>query len=99
MRLPVLNIEGYPVTDPSLADIIVVLGGDGTMLGVALVGEKGVPILGVNIEASDFSLLFTRMSLARFLEQVSPESVPWKSGLCLKLVSSGIASALQNTLL
>jgi NAD+ kinase len=51
-----LNIEGTPRSQiPSSADFIIVLGGDGTMLSVArLVGDKGIPILGVNIGGLGF---------------------------------------------
>ncbi len=46
-----LKIKGYKTSDiPKRSDIIIVFGGDGTLLSVArLVGGLGVPILGVNL--------------------------------------------------
>ncbi|MEC4677011.1 MAG: NAD(+)/NADH kinase [Nitrospirota bacterium] len=51
-----LNMKGFLRTEiPSLVDVILVLGGDGTMLGVSrLVAEKGIPILGINLGSLGF---------------------------------------------
>jgi NAD+ kinase len=51
-----LNVEGHSRQEIAAAvDVIFVLGGDGTMLGVSrLVAERGVPILGINLGSLGF---------------------------------------------
>jgi NAD+ kinase len=68
----VMNIEGTPRSQiSSLIDMIIVLGGDGTMIGVArLVAEKGIPILGVNIGGLGFLTAVSRDELYEVLDRV-----------------------------
>ena len=51
-----LNITGFSRKEiSSLVDVVLVLGGDGTMLNVRrLVAEKGIPILGINLGSLGF---------------------------------------------
>jgi len=68
----VMNIEGTPRSQmSSLVDMIIVLGGDGTMIGVArLVAENGIPILGVNIGGLGFLTAVSRDELYEVLGRV-----------------------------
>lgn len=81
----ILNIEGFPRSDiPLLSDVIIVFGGDGTMLSVCrLVGDKGVPILGVNIGGLGFITEVQRDELYEVLEKVLTEECPFEERLML----------------
>ena len=81
----VLNVGGTSRSQiPSLADIIVVLGGDGTMLSVArLVGEIGLPILGVNIGGLGFLTAVQKDELYSVLEKVLTGECPVEERIML----------------
>ena len=82
----ILNIEGLARSQiPALADVIIVLGGDGTLLSTCrLVAEKEVPVLGVNIGGLGFLTEVPVEKLYEMLEMVLSGDCPIEERLMLK---------------
>lgn len=80
-----LHIEGYQRSQiPDMVDFIVVLGGDGTMLSVArLVGEKSLPILGVNIGGLGFLTAVQKDDIYEVMEKTISGQCPVEGRMML----------------
>src|SRR5207302_4867290 len=62
-------IAAHKAELPGLADLLIVLGGDGTLLSMArAVGDLGVPIMGVNLGGLGFMTALTKEELFPALE-------------------------------
>src|SRR4030043_1895362 len=80
-----LNMDGFPHSEiPSLSEIIIVLGGDGTMLSTCrLVADKGVPVLGINLGGLGFITEVQLDKLYEILEKVLSGECPIEERLML----------------
>jgi len=67
-----LNISGLSRDEiSSVADIVIVFGGDGTMLSVSrLVAERGVPILGINLGSLGFITEISKENVFNSLDKL-----------------------------
>ena len=81
-----LNIDGFARSQiPSLSDLIIVLGGDGTLISTCrLVADKGVPVLGVNIGGLGFLAEIPVEKLYEMLEIVLTGNCPIEERLMLR---------------
>lgn len=82
----IFQTTGYPRDwIVSSADVIIVLGGDGTMLGAArLIGDRAVPILGVNLGGLGFITEVNRDDLYDVLESVFSGGCPVEERIMLE---------------
>jgi len=80
-----MDAEGHPaVAIPPQCDMVIVLGGDGTLISVAReIGELEVPILGVNLGSLGFLTEITRQELFSVLKRVLVEEYALSDRLML----------------
>jgi NAD+ kinase len=80
-----LHVGGHQRSQiPALVDGVIVLGGDGTMLSVArLIGERGIPILGVNIGGLGFLTAVHKNEVYNVLEKVLDGQCPVEERMML----------------
>jgi NAD+ kinase len=81
----ILNIEGFHRSEiPSLVDMIIVLGGDGTMLSVCrLIKDREIPILGVNLGGLGFITEIQRNEVYDVLEKILNGECPVEERIML----------------
>lgn len=69
---------------PSLVDIVIVFGGDGTMLSAArLVAKKGLPLLGINLGGLGFITEVRREELHEAVESILNDECPSEERIML----------------
>jgi NAD+ kinase len=81
-----MGVKGYPWPEiPANAEVVIVLGGDGTMLSAArLVCEKGIPLLGVNLGGLGFITDVYKEELYDALNKILKDECPSEERMMLK---------------
>jgi NAD+ kinase len=84
-RAGALGMQGFePEELPSLVEMVVVLGGDGTMLGAArLVSKKGIPLLGINLGGLGFITEVHKEELYDAMESILNDECPSEERMML----------------
>lgn len=95
--------KGYTDTElPNLIDLMLVLGGDGTMLYAAmLVGDRGIPILGVNLGGLGFLTAITVQEIYPILEDVIKDrfDVEERMKLSVEFMKGGHYTVLNDVVI
>lgn len=95
--------KGYTDTElPNLIDLMLVLGGDGTMLyAVRLVGDRGIPILGVNLGGLGFLTAITVQEIYPILEDVIKDrfDVEERMKLSVEFMKGGHYTVLNDVVI
>ena len=81
-----LNIRGYDRNEiPSHAEVVLVLGGDGTMLSVIrLVADAGIPVLGINLGSLGFLTEVNKEEIYSTVEEMLSGGCALEERLMLK---------------
>jgi NAD+ kinase len=94
--------KGHPRAEvPSLSDLVLVLGGDGTILSVArLACERGIPILGVNLGGLGFITEVYKDDIYAAMESALTGNCPFEERMMLStnIVRHGERIAEYNVL-
>jgi NAD+ kinase len=97
-----LDVRGFSRTEiATTADVVFVLGGDGTMLSVSrLVAERGVPILGINLGTLGFITEINRDEIYEAVERMLAGGCAEEERVMLDAaVYRGVAKAADYTVL
>ena len=86
---------------PEKSDIVIVFGGDGTLLGVArLVGDRGIPIIGVNLGGLGFITELAKDEFAKNINTLFSEDCCFEERIMLQAdVHRGGRKLLQHNAL
>jgi NAD+ kinase len=94
-----LNINGVPRKNiPSQSDLVIVFGGDGTILSAArLLGSSGVPMLGVNLGRLGFISELSRDEVENNIDTIFSETCCYEERIMLLAdVYRGRKKVIQN---
>lgn len=93
-----LGLKGYQGrTIPAKSDVIIVFGGDGTLLSVArLVGSRSIPILGVNLGGLGFITEISKDEICRDVNDILSGGHTFEERIMLQADISGKGRRLKR---